>query len=301
MTATGLVDLFEYNAFAERPFAGNPAGVVLDASHLDGDVMQRIARQVNLAETAFLMPSNNPEADVRLRWFTPTIEVDLCGHATIAAFTAAAERDLFTVGEGEERSLQVETRSGLLRIRIVRTGGAPRVSMQIPVPDFTELNLDREAFAAAWGIDLRHIDGDWRILQGLNYWYLPVGDRGSLAALTLEAQELARFDDTAAFAFYTDETVDDDSDWHLRFFAPFHGVDEDIVTGSAQGPMGVLHLLERQMSAEGWTELKGEQGDLLGRPGRVGVRVLQENGGVTDVEIVGGAIAMLEGRIRVSP
>ena len=301
MPTPTLVDIFEYNAFTDKPFAGNPAGVVVDAAGLDANIMQRIACQMNLAETAFLLPSKNPDADVRLRWFTPAREVDLCGHATIAAFTAAAERGVFPVGEGETRELKVETRSGILRIHVWRVDGLPRVAMQIPVPDFAELDVDREAFAAVWGVGASDLDGAWRVLKGLNYWYFPVGDRSSFAALTLKTEELARFDDTAAFAFYTRETVDADSDWHLRFFAPFHGVDEDIVTGSAQGPMGVVNLLDRQSEpVEGWTELKGEQGDLLGRPGRVGVRVLREAGKVTDVEIVGGAIAMLEGRIRAS-
>ncbi|MGD8866124.1 MAG: PhzF family phenazine biosynthesis protein [Gemmatimonadales bacterium] len=299
MSTPMLVEIFEYNAFTGEPFAGNPAGVVLNASRLDAATMQRIARQMNLAETAFLVPSKSPAADVRLRWFTPMKEVDLCGHATIAAFSAAAERGLFPVGQGETRELKVETRSGLLRIRITRSGDAPRVAMQIPSPDFAELAIDRDAFAAVWGVGASDLHGTWRVLQGLNYWYLPVRDHGSLAALALKAKDLARFDDSAAFAFYTHETVDADSDWHLRFFAPFHGVDEDVVTGSAQGPMGVVHLLDRGIEpSDGWTELKGEQGDLLGRPGRVGVRVLHEAGKVTDLEILGGAIAMLEGKIR---
>ena len=301
MATPALVEIFEYNAFTDKPFAGNPAGVVIDAAGLDTHTMQRIASQMNLAETAFLLPSSDPEADVRLRWFTPALEVDLCGHATIAAFTAAAERGLFPVSEDVSRELKVETRSGMLRIRITHTDGSPRVAMQIPVPDFTTLEVDRDAFAAVWGIGAGDLDGTWRVLQGLNYWYFPVRDRPSLAALTLRTKELARFDDTAAFAFYTTDTVDADSDWLLRFFAPFHGVDEDIVTGSAQGPMGVVRLLDQENEpVEGWTELRGEQGDLLGRPGRVGVRVLQEASKVTDVEIVGGAVAMLEGRIRAS-
>ena len=299
MSNPPMVDIYEYNAFTVDAFAGNPAGVVLNASGLDAVTMQRIARQMNLAETAFLVPSTNPAADVRLRWFTPAMEVDLCGHATIAAFSAAAERGLFPVGKGATRELKVETRSGLLRIRIARSDDATRVAMQIPVPEFAELDVDRDAFASVWGVNASDLDGAWRVLRGLNYWYFPVRDRSSLAALTLKVKELARFDDSAAFAFYTHETVDADSDWHLRFFAPFHGVDEDVVTGSAQGPMGVVHLLDRGTEpSDGWTELKGEQGDLLGRPGRVGVRVLQEAGRLTDLEIVGSAFAMLEGRIR---
>lgn len=301
MTAPRLVEIFEYNAFTDRPFAGNPAAVVIDAAGLDAPVMQRIARQMNLAETAFLVPPTSRDADIRLRWFTPTIEVDLCGHATIAAFAAAAERGLFPVGEGEERKLNVETRSGVLRIRIARHADVLQVAMQIPVPDFRPLDLVREDFAAIWGVDAQDLSGVWRAHTHLNYWYVPVRDRTALAALSLNTEQLARVDSTAAFAFYTSDTVDSDADWHLRFFAPFHGVDEDTVTGSAQGPMGVVHLLDNPArSATGWTEFKGEQGDLLDRPGRVRVRVLQEAGAVTDVEIAGGAVPMLEGMIRAA-
>ncbi len=293
------VEIYEYNAFTDQPFAGNPAGVVTDAEGLDADVMQRIARQMNLAETAFLVPPSNPDADIRLRWFTPAIEVELCGHATIAAFTAAAEHGVVSVAEGEERELRVETLSGVLRIGVARRAGRPEVSMQIPVPTLEPIDIDRDAFAALWGVSAGDLAGDWLIHRGLNYWYLPVADQARLRSLSLDAEKLAKVDDTAAFAFWTTDTVDSDSDWHLRFFAPFHGVDEDIVTGSAQGPMGVVHLrLGRAPAHEGWSEFKGEQGDVLDRPGRVKVRVLTENGAVTDVEIVGSAVPMLEGQIR---
>jgi PhzF family phenazine biosynthesis protein len=256
------IEIYEYNAFTDQPFAGNPAGVVTDAQGLDANLMQRIARQMNLAETAFLVPPSNPEADIRLRWFTPAIEVELCGHATIAAFTAAVEHDVFPVAEGEERLLGVETLSGVLRIGVARREGRPEVSMQIPVPTLESIDIDRDAFAALWGADADDLAGDWLVHRGLNYWYVPVRDQSRLRSLTLDKEKLAEVDSTAAFTFWTTDTIDSDSDWHLRFFAPFHGVDED-------------------------------------RPGRAKVRVLIENGAVTDVEIVGGAVPMLEGRIRI--
>lgn len=294
------IQVFQYNAFTDRPFAGNPAGVVTDADGLDSATMSAIARQLNLAETAFLMPPEDAEADVRLRWFTPAMEVELCGHATIAAFTAAAEHGPFATEGDEERVLKVETLSGLLRIRISRQDGRPRVAMQIPVPSFAPLELEGEAFADAWGIGLDALAGEWLTHTGLDYWYIPVRDRAALRGLRLDREKLSSIHDRAAFAFFTRDTVDPDSDWHLRFFAPFHGVDEDIVTGSAQGPMGVIHLgFEQAAAGDGWTELKGEQGDLLDRPGRVAVRVYQENGVVSDLEIAGGAVPMLEGVIRI--
>ena len=300
MNTDNTIEIFEYNAFTEQPFAGNPAGVVTDASGLEDDTMQRIARQMNLAETAFLVPPSTADADVRLRWFTPAMEVELCGHATIAAFTAAAERGVFPVADDEVRELKVETLSGVLRVRIARRDGRPEVAMQIPMPTFEPLELDRQAFATLWGVTAGDLAGDWLVHSGLDYWYIPVPDQQILQSLTLDVERLALIDSTAAFTFWTTDTIDADSDWHLRFFAPFHGVTEDIVTGSAQGPMGAVYLKSRGSAVqEGWLELRGEQGDCLGRPGRVRVRVLQENGAVTDVEIAGGAVPMLEGRIRL--
>jgi PhzF family phenazine biosynthesis protein len=298
MTSPKSVAILQYNAFTDLPFAGNPAGVVTDASGLSDDAMGKIARQLNLAETAFLLPATRPDADVRLRWFTPGMEVALCGHATIAAFTAAAEHGVFQVEEGRE--LRVETRSGILRVRLTCQEGAHQVAMQLPVPSFDSLEVDREAFAALWGVGTDDLAGEWLVHTGLDYWYLPVRDRATLRALVLHADKLARVDDRAAFAFHTADTVDPGSHWHLRFFAPFHGVDEDIVTGSAQGPMGVVYLAMREPSPrEGWTELLGEQGDHLGRPGRVRVRVHRRAGAVDDLEIAGRAVAMLEGKIRI--
>jgi PhzF family phenazine biosynthesis protein len=309
MGGPGSVTIFQYNAFTDRPFAGNPAGVVTDASGLSDEAMRNIARQLNLAETAFLLPASRPDADVRLRWFTPGMEVALCGHATIAAFTAAAEHGVFPVEQGGTRDLRVETRSGILRVRLTRPEGAERaegaegayqVAMQLPVPTFDSLDVDREAFAALWGVGPDELAGEWLVHTGLNYWYLPVRDRAALRALVLRTDKLARVNDSAAFAFHTRDTVERDSHWHLRFFAPFHGVDEDIVTGSAQGPMGVVHLaLREDEPRDGWTALKGEQGDHLGRPGRVRVNVHRRAGVVDDLEIAGGAVAMLEGTIRI--
>ncbi|NIN71571.1 MAG: PhzF family phenazine biosynthesis isomerase [Gemmatimonadetes bacterium] len=294
------VSILQYNAFTDKPFAGNPAGVVTEASGLDDEVMQLIARQMNLAETAFLVPPSSSAADVRLRWFTPAQEVTLCGHATIAAFAAAAEHGVYPSEPGEERELRVETLSGILRIRIGEREGAVRVAMQIPVPGFEPLELDRPAFAALWGVGAADLDGGWWALPSTKYWYIPVRDADALRSLTLNSEALAEIDPGASFAFFTGDTVEPDSHWHLRFFAPFLGVPEDTVTGSAQGPMGPLHLrLAGAPPEDGWTELKGEQGDGLGRPGRVVVRVHAEKGTVNDLEIAGGAVAMLEGRIRI--
>lgn len=292
------IPFFEYNAFTGEPFGGNPAGVVLDAGGLDDSQMQSIARQLNLAETAFLVPSTRDDADIRLRWFTPAQEVTLCGHATIAAFTAAADRGIHAAGP-DGLTLRVETLSGVLAIGIREHRGRPEVSMEIPIPDFRLLEVDRDDFASLWGVPIDVLAGRWWVHAGLDYWYVPVLNRQGLASLQLNAEGLRRFDDRAAFTFYCSDTVESDSDWHLRFFAPFHGVPEDIVTGSAQGPMGVLHQIVTGDEREGRSEYKGEQGDILGRPGRVRVEVARSGGEVDDLRIAGSAVPMVEGKIAI--
>ena len=294
------IEIFQYNAFTDQPFGGNPAGVVTEASGLADADMQRIAQQLNLAETAFLVPPTLPDADVRLRWFTPTREVTLCGHATIAAFTAAADRGIYALGEGEECRLNVETLSGTLQIKVARRGGAHSVAMRLPIPRFRPADIDREAYAKTWGLAGEDIAGNIQVLADLEYWYIPVRNLAALKLLSMNVEKQREIAPSAAFAFHTTETVDSGSDWHIRFFAPFHGVPEDIVTGSAHGPMGVLRLQELESRRpDGWSEFIGEQGDLLERPGRVQVRVGQKKGAVNDLEIVGGAVSMLEGQIRI--
>lgn len=295
------IEVSEYNAFTDTPFAGNPAAVVTDAEGLDDAVMQRIARQMNLSETAFLVPAEAPGADIRIRWFTPTREVELCGHATIAAFTAAADQGIFPVTGDGERILRTETRSGRLRIRLRQADGRLRVGMQIPVPEFERLEVEPGEFAGIWGLTPEVLGGGPWLRNQLDYWYVPVREAAALRELRLDPNALREIDLNAAFCFYCTETVEPGSHWHLRFFAPFHGVPEDPVTGSAQGPMGVLYHehLTSEPPTDGSFEYRGEQGDVMDRPGRVVVRLERHAGRIEDLEIEGTAVMMLEGRVNI--
>lgn len=104
--------VYHYDAFTTVPQRGNPAGIVLAAQNLSDTAMQRIAAQVGFNETTFVLPSAT--ADVRLRFFTPGNEINLCGHATVASFTALYQRGVF----GQRTALTVETKAGLLPIDI---------------------------------------------------------------------------------------------------------------------------------------------------------------------------------------
>jgi PhzF family phenazine biosynthesis protein len=203
---------FQVDAFAEAPLTGNPAAVMPLDQWLEDGLMQAIAAENNLSETAFAVPSQNGERDYELRWFTPATEVDLCGHATLAAAHV-----LITGGK-----IRFATRSGVLT-----------VSREDEL-----LKLDLPAFAVEPGeaqglLEALGVSGE-----------IFLGEGGNNSAIVLLADEAAvrsvRPDFAALKAF--DRLVivtapGDEEDIASRVFAVYHGIDEDPVTGSAHAAL----------------------------------------------------------------
>jgi predicted PhzF superfamily epimerase YddE/YHI9 len=243
------IPYYEVAAFAERPFAGNPAGVCLPAEPLPDALMQRIAAENNLSETAFLVPEGEAW---RLRWFTPAVEVDLCGHATLATAHVlwreqgvAADRLVFRTKGGE---VAVDREGD--RLVLDFPARPPRVSPP-PAGLFEALGARPREF-------LRARDG-----------LCVFASEGEVAVLRPDFRALARLDLFAVIATAPGHR----EDFVSRFFAPAAGVDEDPVTGSAHSTLipfwaerlGRPRLRARQISARG-----GELGCEL-RGGRVGI------------------------------
>ncbi|MDG1416296.1 MAG: PhzF family phenazine biosynthesis protein [Maricaulis sp.] len=210
---------FEIHSFADpdRSFSGNPAGVALLERFPDDEEMLGIANSNNLSETAFLVPA---ETDVwHLRWFTPTVEVDLCGHATLAAAAVVFEQDLVTSGLAS-----FITRSG--RLEVEQDGDRlcmnfPRVGFQPTAPSDvikTALGLDDDP------VEVVEIDR----IHGAKYQMWVVTDQDIVATLEPDYSVLKRLN-TNIIITAPGTSVD----FVSRFFAPVSGVDEDPVTGSA--------------------------------------------------------------------
>lgn len=117
-------NLYQIDSFSKEKFTGNPAGVITNADGLTDEEMQKIARELNNSETAFIFSSNNPDFDVHIRFFTPTSEVPICGHATIAAHYARAIENKL----GSSRVYQ-KTGAGILPVDIVNENNDYRVIM----------------------------------------------------------------------------------------------------------------------------------------------------------------------------
>ena len=280
------------DAFTTDPLSGNAAGLVPDAAGLEDGQMRAIARELNASETAFLLPSDG--ADRRIRYFTPTREVDLCGHATVASHAWLAE-----AGRIDDGTHTLETNVGVLEVTV--EDGLVRMTQD--EADVETVDLDYERVAAALGADpatLRDVGADLPLATastGLGYLVVPVNFLSALSGLDPEfgavAELTEELDVTGVYAF-TFDALEPGSTLHGRMFAPAAGVDEDPVTGTASGAVGAYLREIEAFDGELPEEMVLEQGHFVDRPGRV--RVWARDDPVT---VGGRAVTVLDGSIVV--
>jgi PhzF family phenazine biosynthesis protein len=248
--------LFVVDAFADRPFAGNPAAVcVLGAWPAEG-WLRNVAREMNLSETAFLVPVGVAEFD--LRWFTPAVEVSLCGHATLASAHALWERGHAPVG----RQLRFRTRSGVLTADRLPTG---EIELDFPARDATPGDPPPGLIDAlgATAVAVASNSDDFLV------------ELASAAELRAIKPDFARLKAVRCRGVIVTSPSDQpEYDFLSRFFAPAAGIDEDPVTGSA-------HCC-----------LAGWWGDRLGRDDLLGYQA-SARGGVVRVVRRGGRVALI--------
>ncbi len=240
------ISIRQVDAFTTHPYGGNYAGVVPDASGLTDAQMQSIAREMNVSETAFILPPSRAGADVRIRWFTPGDEVPLCGHATIASFHLLAEEGMRGMKREGRYSFRVETRSGILDVNVDKGPEGPLVEFELPVPTFRRMPGPPLDVLAALGLNGSHLHKDLPIVSE-NYLYLPVRSLSALREIRPAYAMLAdacAAHDVLGVSVFTLETLEPTSAVHSRFFAPGLGVNEDPVTGSANGPLGAYLFQE---------------------------------------------------------
>ncbi len=284
-----VIKIFQIDAFTNTAFGGNPAGVSFGSGLSDSE-MQSIAREMNLSETAFLCSSD--KADYKLRWFTPTTEVDLCGHATIASLHFLNENNIIK----NNSSIRFETRSGILNCRM-EDG---RYFMEIPAMEVSNYSGDTSAIINALGIPQDKLEETHPfILLENGYLYLHVKSIDSLSNLKPNFKELLNASEsgklfTAAVPF-TLQTADRESFAHIRFFGPYYGIDEDPVTGSANGPLIlVLQKLGLLKNDEDKISLQFEQGDFINKRGRIGVTYTKSK---NEIYISGEAVTVIKGEL----
>jgi PhzF family phenazine biosynthesis protein len=239
--------LFQVDAFASGPFTGNPAAVCLLDAPGDAAWMQAVAAEMNLSETAFVHALDGETGRFGLRWFTPTVEVDLCGHATLASAHVLWE----TRRLAADVAARFETRSGVL----TATRAGDDVELDFPADPVAPAEPERDLLEA---IGLR----DAVVSTGRIGWVLELTDASAVRAVSPDFTRLATFD----IAVLTARADDAAYDFVSRCFGPKFGIDEDPVTGSAHCALGP-YWAERL----GKTELTGYQASARGGVVRVTV------------------------------
>jgi PhzF family phenazine biosynthesis protein len=228
--------IYQVDAFSDRLFGGNPAAVVVTGEPLSDALMQSVAAENNLAETAFVHTDGE---EYRIRWFTPTVEVDLCGHATLAAAHVFFEHLVYAL-----RRITFDSRSGPLHVR--QSGGLLR--MDLPADTVASVSSDTLVTEALGRKPLE-------LYRGRDDYMAVFADEADIAALQPDMGLLSQLDARGVIV----TAPGTKSDFVSRFFAPQSGIPEDPVTGSAHatltpywaGRLKKTELTARQMSQRG--------------------------------------------------
>ena len=245
---------YQVDAFADRPFAGNPAAVCLLDGPVSAETMQTIAAEMNLSETAFVQPPG-PDGVRRLRWFTPEVEVPLCGHATLATAHVLLRE------EGAGSPLRFETLSGILS---VAEEGDGWLRMDFPVDPPTPTPPPEGL------LEVLGCPPATPTLLGVKGWVVRLETEDDVRSMSPDFTRLGRVEvGPTALGVIVTAPGEGGVDFVSRFFGPWVGVDEDPVTGMAHtlltpywaGETGLKELIARQISARGGTLRLGLKGD----------------------------------------
>ncbi|HDR7618819.1 MULTISPECIES: PhzF family phenazine biosynthesis protein [Bacillus] len=296
------INVFHYDAFTNKPNMGNPAGIVLEADGLTEEDMQRIAEKVGFNETSFVLSSE--VADIRMRYFTPGFEMDLCGHGTVGTIYALRERGLLE----EKTNLTIETKAGILPIQIgANENGETFIKMRQAAPQFKDFAGSKEELAHSIGLEVTDLDTSVPIVYGsTGNWTVIVPIKNLDACERMKPKNEAfpsvlKEIPKASIHPVCLETYDEQVQIHGRHFSsPYSGMIEDPVTGTASGVMGAYYATYLEKDFDRELELIVEQGQEINKDGRVTVYVTKdvENDNL-QIDIAGTAVYVKEFEISI--
>lgn len=293
--------IFQVDAFTKKAFGGNPAGVVLDSKKLSTEMMQKIANELNLSETAFIKYLG--EDKYKIRYFTPICEVDLCGHATIASFYTLAKQNYIKSIENGVKSVKLVTNNLELDIDIQYKDCQPiSIFMEQARPQsYGILDSIDEIISTS---NLRSYDIGFNdqklnpqiISTGLKDLILPINSKEALDKLEFDMCDLKdlskKLDVVGLHAFYLPEF--NSKEVYVRNFAPLVGIDEEAATGTANGAL--IYYLKTQGLIE-TNQIIANQGESMNRPSKIYCSI-EEKEGESLVKIGGSANITIEGILR---
>lgn len=296
--------IYQIDSFSNKKFFGNPAGVVYKADGLAEVDMQRIARELNNSETAFIFSSDSKEYDVHVRFFTPLREVPICGHATIAAHYVIALENNFK----EKTCIRQKTGAGILPVEIEPIDNSYNVIMTQGKVEFGDIingkNLDR--LVSALGIDNDDLikEAPVQIVStGHSKVMIGIKDYKQLHNLRPDMKELNKLSDIIncnGYFVFTFDSKEKDILLKGRMFAPVIGIEEDPVTGNANGPVGAYIVKYNLVKIENDNlKFSAKQGMSIDREGTINVNVHIENSEPIKVQVSGTATVVFKTEIEL--
>lgn len=295
------------DVFTDRVFGGNPLAVFPEADGLSSDEMQKIAREINLSETAFVLPPTAPQADVRVRFFTPTSELPFAGHPTIGTHVVLANMGRYELTGPVTRIFQ-QAKNRVLPVDLITDGSGhtDRAVMTQDEARHGDVFDDEELLATALGLTSAdfHPDLPAQVFStGLPGLILPLASLDAIQRVELNIpafNEICKTVNVTIAEVFSLETLDKAHSAHVRAFAPLLGILEDPATGSMAGALG-SYLLEKgvfEYTPEfSTTHMVFEQGYEIDRPSLIEVEIDIEDGANKEVRVGGQVVTVIEGEL----
>nr|WP_082193353.1 PhzF family isomerase [Bacillus rubiinfantis] len=294
-------NMYQIDSFTKEKLTGNPAGVITNADGLTANEMQKIARELNNSETAFIFSSKNNMYDVHVRFFTPVSEVPICGHATIAAhYARAIENNL------ESCRIYQKTGAGILPVDIIKEQSDYRIVMTQGKIEFGDIinGIHKESLLSSLNISDKDLLENYPIqIVSTGHSKVMIGIKSLECLNTLQPNfnglvNLSSIICCNGYYVFTINTQDSDPLVHGRMFSPAIGINEDPVTGNANGPLGA-YLVQHQLVSHNNSlfTFKAIQGEALKRPGTIEVEVKIEKNEPEEVKVSGNAVIVFKSEL----
>lgn len=293
---------YQIDSFTKEKFKGNPAGVVVNADGMNDYEMQQIARELNNSETAFLFSPDSDDCHGVIRYFTPSTEVPICGHATIAAMYAKALEDNL-----DSCVLRFKTKIGILPFEIIKNDGDYQIIMTQGnfelSPEFNDGITSR--MITALGLEKSDRDEKCPIQiasTGHSKVMIGIKSRAKLNSLSPNYNDLTVLSDEIncnGYFVFTFDSDDKDVLTYGRMFAPGIGINEDPVTGNANGPLGGYLVQNKIVEFSNVLEFNGRQGEKIDRLGVIKVKVAIEDNKPALIQIKGDAVVVFRAEITI--
>lgn len=291
-----------YDVFTAEPLTGNQLAVFLDGRGLSSERMQALAREMNFAESTFILPAESPGTDVRMRIFTPSVEMPMAGHPTIGSTFALAEAGIIRPGAAR---FVFGLGIGPVPVDLEWEGSRLRFAWMTQLnPTFGPPLDARDAVAAALGLGAVDLASDLPVQQvscGVPFLLVPLRSRETVDRAVSDAAAFRRLAaatglDLPIYLFAAlppgaPETM------YSRMFAPEFGIVEDPATGGASGPLGCYLVHHRLVTGAAAQRIISLQGVAMGRPSRIHIAIGERGGEIVEVKVGGTAVLVGRGEL----